>query len=347
MNEKDLYLPNGYVNMHGIINDGYHVSLVIGGRGTGKTFGALSDTLDNNTKFLFMRRTQSQIDIVSKNEFSPFRKICSVRGIEIISESISKYNAGFYMAREEEDGTYRAYGSPIGYSAALSTFSNIRGFDASDVTLLIYDEFIPERHERPIKNEFDALMNCYETINRNRELEGKPALKMLCMANANDLANPIFVGFNLVKKATEMQMRGKSIYQDSKRGIALYFLNDSPISDAKSKTALYRLTEGTEFSRMSLGNEFASNDIGKLGSKPLKEYIPIVAVGEICIYQHKSRDEYYITSHYSGSPDTYSAGEADLARFRRNYGWLWVEYLKNNITFEDYLCQVLLDRYFK
>ena len=347
MDAKHLYLPSGYVNMHGIINDGFPVSLVIGGRGTGKTFGALSDVLDYNTKFLFMRRTQSQIDIVSKNEFSPFRKICSVRGIEIVSESISKYNAGFYIAEEQEGGVFRGVGAPIGYSAALSTFSNIRGFDASDVTLLIYDEFIPERHERPIKNEFDALMNCYETINRNRELENKPPLKMLCMANANDLANPVFIGLNLVKKATQMQLQGKSIYQDTKRGIALYFLNDSPISDAKSQTALYKLTAGTQFASMSLGNEFASNDIGRLGSKPLKEYVPIVAVGELCIYQHKSRDEYYISTHYSGSPPTYTAGEADLARFRRTYGWVWIEYLRDSITFEDYLCQVLLAKYFK
>ena len=45
---------------------------------------------------------------------------------------------------------------------ALSTVSNLRGFDMSDCTLLIYDEFIPEPHERPLKNEAAALFNAYE-----------------------------------------------------------------------------------------------------------------------------------------------------------------------------------------
>jgi hypothetical protein len=41
---------------------------------------------------------------------------------------------------------------PIGYTCALSTLSNMRGFDASDIQLLICDEFIPEKHERLLKN---------------------------------------------------------------------------------------------------------------------------------------------------------------------------------------------------
>ena len=40
---------------------------------------------------------------------------------------------------------------------------------ASDI---IFAEFIPEAHERLIKNEAAALFNFYETINRNRELDG-------------------------------------------------------------------------------------------------------------------------------------------------------------------------------
>lgn len=38
-------------------------------------------------------------------------------------------------------------GLPIGYTAALSTFSHIRGIDASDVSLFFLDEFIKEPHE--------------------------------------------------------------------------------------------------------------------------------------------------------------------------------------------------------
>ena len=91
-----------------------------------------------------------------------------------------------------------------GYTSALSTFSNLRGFDGSNIKILLYDEFIPERHERLIKNEADAFFNVYETINRNRELQGGPPLIALCLSNSNSLASPIFTALNLVKTLERM-----------------------------------------------------------------------------------------------------------------------------------------------
>ena len=91
---------------------------------------------------------------------------------------------------------------------ALSTISNVRGFDATDRDVLIYDEFIPERHERPIKDEATAFFNAIETIQRNRELEGKDPLTVLCLANANELANPLFIELKLVKRAMALIRKG-------------------------------------------------------------------------------------------------------------------------------------------
>ena len=179
-----------------------------------------------------------------------------------------------------------------------------------------------------------------------RELKGEKPLQVLCLANANDLANPIFLELGLVRKAEQMRRKGQENSIDKERGVGLFILDKSPISAQKRNTALYKLSRGSEFSRMSLENDFANEDIGRIKTQPLGEFRPVVTVGEITVYKHKSRGEYYVSTHKAGSCAEFGSGDTDKNRFRRAYGWIWQEYMKNNIIFEEYLCEVLLNRYF-
>lgn len=342
----NIYQKSGYIDIRAIMALGLPFNFIVGGRATGKTYTSLKTVKEDGIKFIYMRRTQSQADMINKPEFSPFKSLNADHGWTIGSATLSKYNAGFYETEETEDGGHQCVGSPIGYTCALSTISNMRGFDASDVRLLIYDEFIPEKHERPIKNEGAAFLNAYETINRNRELKGEKPLQVLCLANANDLANPIFLELGLVRKAEQMRRKGQEISIDKERGVGLFILDKSPISAQKRNTALYKLSRGSGFSRMSLENDFANEDIGRIKTQPLGEFRPVVTVGEITVYKHKSRGEYYVSTHKAGSCAEFGSGDTDKNRFRRAYGWIWQEYMKNNIIFEEYLCEVLLNRYF-
>ena len=86
-----------------------------------------------------------------------------------------------------------------GYAGALSTFSNIRGADFSDVKIIIYDEFIPEKTNRcSIRNEWDALLNLIETVNRNRELEGEESVKIILLSNATNIECDILAQSGLI-----------------------------------------------------------------------------------------------------------------------------------------------------
>lgn len=337
-----IYLDSGYPDMKRLYTINTPFIFMYGGRGTGKTYGGLSLAVENNIKFIYMRRTQTQCDIINKPEYSPFKSLNIDKGWNVGTHSLSKYNAGFYFQNNEGE----CQGAPIGYTCALSTVSNIRGFDASDVDLLIYDEFIPEKHERPIKNESDAFLNAYETICRNRELKGRPPLKVLCFSNANDLGNPLFIGLGLVRKANEMKKKKQEFSIDSERGYTMIDMFKSPISVQKGGTALYRFAGVSNFTKMALKNEFSGEEMGRINSRPIAEYKPIVAVGEICIYQHKSNRSFYISTHCAGSPPVFGMGDADRARFRRIYQWLWDEYMENNVEFEEYLCEILLTKVF-
>ena len=333
-----LYQDNGYVNIAAILRRGLPFNFVVGGRATGKTFTALMHTVETGTPFMLMRRTQAQADVINKPQFSPFRPINRYRNWDIKTKPISKNNSAIYDGEDE---------TPLGYTCALSTIATMRGFDASDVELLIYDEFIPEKHERPLKNEGLAFLNAYETINRNRELDGRPPLQVLALANSNMLDNPIFVELGLVQRAYKMQCEGREISIDEKRGIGIFMLRESPISDGKRDTALYKAAGSGEFAAMSLGNEFARDDGILIKSMPLAGFNPLVSVGEICIYSAKSGGGFYVSSHTRGTPPRYGYGDTERRRFRNAYAWLWVEHMRGRIIFESIMCEILLTKYLK
>lgn len=335
-----IYLSSGYVDIAKILSYKLPFNFIIGGRGTGKTYGALLNAYETNTRFMLMRRTQAQCDLINKPEFNPYKAICDDISASIGVKSISKYNAVIYeeLGEDLENKT-------LGYTCALSTIANMRGFDASDVKLLIYDEFIPERHERALKNEGTAFLNAYETINRNREIKGSDPLQVLCMANAFNIANAIFLELGLVGICERMQLKDQELYIDKSRGILIALLNKSKISAAKADTALYKLSSGS-YADMALANDFVYNDSSGIKSMPLNEYKLICTVGEISIYKHKSKRKYYVSEHRTGTAPIYKSDEVDLMRYKKNYGLiLYGAYMRGNVICESMLTKSLFELY--
>lgn len=338
-----VYDKNGYVNAAEILNSGYPFIFCVGGRGTGKTYSTLKYTIEQHTPFIYLRRTQAQADLIAIDEFSPVKPLNRDCGWNIHTKSLSKYNAGFYTCDDEGHPDAQA----IGYTAALSTFSNMRSFDASAVERIIYDEFIPEPHERPIKSEAEALLNCYESVARNREQQGRDPLQMVCLANSNNLANPIFMGLGLVAPVDRMQRNGREIWTDDKRGIMVVSLLLSPVSAKKRTGAVYKMAGDNAFSRMALQNSFADADEITPVRIPLAELTPVVIVGELCIYQHKSTRRMYVTTHKSGNPPRFPADRAGLPKYKRQYPAIYEAFLQNRMDFENINCYALFTNYYR
>ena len=342
----NLYHESGYANIPEILRRGMTFNFVIGGRGTGKTYGALKEVLEDDIRFCLMRRTQAQLDTIAKLDTNPFKSIVRDLGLEwscdpmLAGKNVYAYKQTFVT----EDGS-TTEGRTLGYAIALSTVANLRGFDMSDVQLLIYDEFIPEQHERAIKCESDAFLNCYETINRNRELKGRKPLQVLCLANANDFACPLLVGLGLVSTVERMITQGKQEYVNPQKGIGIFLLTDSPISSQKEATALYKLTHGTAFHDMSIRNAFAGSDDPDVCSVDLREYNPVVSVGELCIYKHKSASVYYVSGHISGSVGHYSGDGVDMKRFFSTNRGVIMAAICGRITYESHFAKALFLRY--
>ena len=341
-----LYDSNGYVNIPEVLKHEATFIFIYGGRGTGKTYGALKEMIEGKHHFIYMRRLAAQTDIVKKESMQPYKTLNDDMGWSIQPFPINKYISAFYESDINDDGKVIPVGEQHGLLTSLSTFSNLRGVDGSDIDTIILDEFIPELNERPIKGEADALFNAYETINRNRELKGEDPVKLLCLANSNRIDNPLFMELKLVRKAEKIRQDGKEYLYDPKRKMLLIDLYKSQISEAKSDTALYQLTKGTEFYEMAIRNSFINEERGRIETRPIKEYRPVVSIGEITIYKHKSRREYYVTTFRSGSPDSYTTGEKDRERFRKKYLFLWQCYMRREVVFEEYMSEILFDKYF-
>jgi hypothetical protein len=338
-----LYLESGYIDQERILSSADNFIFEIGARGTGKSYGILKYIIDHNVKFMMLRRTQTEADMISTAVTNPFKALMMDNPkLEITVESISKNLSCFTIPGEtKEDPRIR-----IGYLGALSTFATIRGADLSDVDVIFYDEFIPEKHQRPIKDEYAALMNVYETVNRNRELQGRQPVKMISAANSNDLANPIFIGLEIVDRIARMMKKGIEVYKDPEKSLAVYMFMKSPISDQKAKTSLYKLTAGNDFQNMALRNMF-DLDTRYIRSRSLKEYKPVVKIGELVIYEHKSRKEYYARCGASGTiPHVFTTTDIDKKRFVKTYNYLFLRYLSGYMLFESSISQVLFEKLF-
>ena len=340
------YTKEGYIDFEKLLReDRQPYKFIVGARGIGKTFGILKYMVDNRIRFIYMRRTQTQVDLIKTNDLNPFRSLQMVLGEDyaVHIESINKNMSAVYLEKDEEA---EESVEPIGYILALSTVSNIRGFDASDVEYLIYDEFIGEKHEKPIRSEGSAFLNALETIGRNRELSGRDPLKVIALSNSTNLANPIFVELNIITQCEKLIKKGHDLIQIRDRGISLYIVKNSPISQKKRDTALYHLAgSGSDFAQMALDNEFNKEYFGQVKRRDLKEFSPLVKVGEITVWKHKARREWYVTEISAGHPEVYDSSDIELRRFQNDYYYLKLAYLNRHVFFVSYIQQILFEKY--
>ena len=345
----NFYLKSGYVDIGRIMNLPYPFIFILGGRGTGKTYGVCDWLLQHpEEKFIYLRRQQNEADAIANPDFSPFQPVINdhadYKPITLDAIPGVKNIKGVYHAELTENGTLKADGDAIGYIGALATISGIRGFSGEHITVAVLDEFIPEKSARNnIKNEGDAFLNCYETINRNREIKGRPPLKFISLTNANKLASPIFVALGITDQVDRMSRQGKESCFLDDRGIALIKLRNSPISEKKKNTALYRAAASEDFRRMAIENDFDTTTYLYVHPEPLEEYRIVAQYEDLYIYRHKALARYYVCRHCSGHPKRkYQAEEFSQKRLKREQAPLFDAWLRGNISFQDYYCKMSL-----
>lgn len=342
-----LYTKEGWLNWEHILRKKLTFNFVIGGRGTGKTYGVLKEFYNRPEKIMIMRRTQVQADVVFSDAANLYKSLNSDltdgstwRGF--LREAGSLY--GIYDFELDLDKNRAVpVSANLGYGCSLGAVKNFRGQDLSDVKYLIYDEFIPEPHEREIKNEGAVFEHAYETINRNRELKGEPPLIAILLANANNLACDLIIELGLVGIIDQMACKGREEYINRDRSFGIWLLQDSPISAAKKETALYKISSES-FNQLSIKNQFRRDEEGLIKSMPIREFKIIHGIGGLYFYKHKSKDIYYCTTHQSGSCGSYEYTDVGRRQWHLENKALGLLMLTGRLFFENRYCFTLFTK---
>ena len=302
----------------------------LGGRGIGKTYSALSYCLESEKQLLYLRSTEKQIELSrTPDKGNPFKKWAFNHNRTIFIRGGKDIDDIVEISGENE--------KLIGYAAALSTFENLRGVDFSQIGIILYDEFI---QAKPFAFDvFRAFLNMYESVNRNRELEGEEPVHMIFLANTQDLNNPILYGFDLIGAIEQMQRAGQNKFS---RGDIYIELCNSAVSTEKEKSVLYRnLPETDEYKREALHNEFSRNDFtGIRKPKSIREYKPICNIDSIGIMKHKSRNEYYACAVLNNKVPSFNS-KNQRGLFYRAYGCA----LSDSFAANRLLCDSFLTRH--
>ena len=329
-----IYTVDGWVNWDYILSQNSSFISVVGARGVGKTYGLMRKLMESGEKFIYLRRLKSQLDQCGKTEGNPFKKLNAD-----MDRNVLPFPTGGMIAFRENEKT----GDIVAAGVALSVVANVRGIDFSDYNYIVFDEFISSAGERPIKNEFAAFLNFYETVNRNRELEGRDPVKCIMLGNANTLVNPYFSSWHFMRTAVRMITGNQMVWRSADGSRMVILLLNSPISDRKKETALYQNAD-QDFISMALDNAFRTDETN-IKSEPLKEYVHIVSVGELGIYKHKSERKYYVSA--TQSVPYYDSFGIGLKMFQQDYYMLRVHYMvSKNVWFESYELEVIFRELF-
>lgn len=319
------------------IPQGIKVFYFCGGRGIGKTYSALDyiyREAKRGNKFLYLRRTEVEAIRVCSPDTTAFKKYNTNERLEITGKYTSKENSGRFY----EGGEF------LGYCSALSTFANCRGIDYSDVSIILYDECVPEsKNKRPLKDEGYLLLNALETINRNRIIDGDEETVLIMLSNAIDLGNPLIAQLNLTQPLTRMTIQRRQSFTDKERLLHIEQYEDLKVSESKRQGMVYRLGIGTGFNERALSGKFLDNDYGLLAEKVrLQDFVPLVTFGEITIWSHKSKDLHWVSSQPVQAKYNFKSSDYEAAR-KLYYSPYRLHLAKRTIRFDSFATKTVLE----
>ena len=315
---------------------------IFGLRGCGKSYSGMDYMRElhyeeQHPKFLYLRRTREEADIVASDFGNPYKSLNNDKGYAVKSigmKGVAGVGAFVENAGEGEE--------VIGYSVGLSSFAGLRSVDLDEVDYILFDEAIPESHKRLIKDEGHALLNLYETVNRNRELVGRKPVTLYVMGNAIRLNNPILATFNLIHEIQTMLEVGERRRTIPERGIYIELVGNVTIASEKRNTALYKL--GVEaFNNEALSSDFVNDDMSAVKpSVDMRQYKPFLAFGDYGIYYNPSADIFHVCDAKGTFRSRLKASEGQRFRlaFAPRYRILRAMDL---ITFKSYETMLFMD----
>jgi len=313
--------------------------IFIGVRGCGKSYPVLRSMIPGNGfrpdisgKFIYVRRQAREAKGCASIEGNPFKKLNTDLGVDVKARYDQESGIGSFIMNDEI----------IGYLTSVSGFAGgLRSIDLSDATVMVYEEFIPEKHVRKIKEEGEAFLNLYETANRNRELDGEDPIKVYFLANAIDLSNPTLAALDAIGDIQSMIKNGEHKRKNKNKGLYIELLEPPDYIERKSKTALYRLGND-RFNSEALSADFKDAGLNLIRKANLRYYSAWIRWGKIIIY--KKGESYHIKTGSGKVKAIYNLAETEIPRFKSLYRARYIyDFGRRAITFDSYETKMLIE----
>lgn len=229
---------------------------IIGGKGTGKTYGcvdyAIKDFFKDNSKrpFFYVRRYDKT--------FTP--SICgnlvNIHRQDIINYSAGKYNKAdlrgkvYTMSRETIDGKgmrKKVNNDVIAYCRSLNNVETETGDDKGEISCIIYDEFLTRGSE--LKDEFLKLQVLHNNATRNRTDRFVP---FFMLGNTVSRDSPVAEQFGIRMRDLK---RGLNVFENSQHQtrMILYYTPETS-KNVEAAETYYNRFENSRINMITRGD---------------------------------------------------------------------------------------------
>lgn len=237
-----------YYDFSRVRSYGARYLMVVGSRGTGKTYGAkkiaIKNAIEKGEQFIYLRRHK----VEQKGRFTFFDDIAhEFPGYEF---SVQGNNA---VMRLEGDKKWQT----IGYFCVLSISQAQKSVAYPMVTTIIFDEFIIENPQiRYLDNEVTVFNNFYLTVDRYKD-----KTTVLMLSNSASIMNPYMLKWD-VRPTSEFVRAGDGF-------IVCHFADDTQFKNdvAQTRFGKFIMSTDEEYANYAINNEFKDNTDDFIGKK--------------------------------------------------------------------------------
>lgn len=236
------------------------VTMVVGARGIGKTYGLrlqfIRDFLKDGSRFVELCRHQKQLPDFAGSYF--VRIIENDEFPDYIFRTTNRYA---YIAKRVPEGDKPKW-QICGYFGAMTAAQDMKKQTFSKVKRILLDEAIIDkridRYHRYLANEYSVLANIVDSVSRERpDTDYSMRPRVYLLGNACDLLNPYFgvYGIGEEPKVGYSWHGGKTML--------LHYLKDAEYAEKKNMdTVAGRMLDNTLDGLVASANEFLrqSND---------------------------------------------------------------------------------------
>lgn len=240
------------------------VTMVIGARGVGKTYGLrkrfVKDWLKDGSRFVEVTRFKNELSGVSDGYFN--RVGDEFPELDFRTDAKMAY----VSYKNEKNANGKRVWQVIGYFCALSDAQAYKKRTFNKVRRMVLDEAIIERADRYHKylpNEFSKLANLVDTVSRERADTKSIRPRVYLLGNACDISNPYFAAYRV---NTNLHF-GYSWYRN--KTFLLHYVESGEYGHEKlEQTVAGRMMAGTQEAIVAAGNQFVEESDDFVEPKP-------------------------------------------------------------------------------